>query len=86
VAECWEQFDRRSPQDAKAISTDRGWGLRLRAALAKPPLAGYEELTELIRERRMTAKSLAPQAQTERGEPDKVSAAPQTTPQEARIA
>jgi uncharacterized protein DUF4350 len=86
AAACWEQFERRSPQDAKAISADPGRGSRLRTALAKPPLPGYEELAELIRERRMTAKSLAHQAQTERGEPDKVSAAPKTTPQEAPIA
>ena len=86
AAACWEQFERRSPQDAKAISADPGRGPRLRTALAKPPLPGYEELAELIRERRMTAKSLAHQAQTERGEPDKVSAAPKATPQEAPIA
>jgi hypothetical protein len=86
VAECWEQFERRSPQDAKAISTDPGWGPRLRTALSKPPLPGYQELTELIRERRMTAKSLAHLASAERGRPNLVSAAPKTTPEEARIA
>ncbi len=86
VAECWEQFDRRSPQDAKAISSDPRWRPRLRAALAMAPLTGYKELTELISERRMTAKGLAHLAQAERGQPDKVSAAPKTTPEEARIA
>ena len=44
VMECWEQFRRRSPQDAQAISADPGSGSRLRAALAQPPLAGYNEL------------------------------------------
>jgi uncharacterized protein DUF4350 len=86
VAECWEQFDRRSPQDAKAISTDPRWEARLRAALAKPPLPGYKELTELICERRATAKGLRHLAQAERGSPDRVSAAPKMTPEEARIA
>jgi hypothetical protein len=86
VAECWDQFDRRSPQDAKAIGTDPRWGSRLRAALAMAPLPGYKELTELISDRRMTAKSLAHLAQAERGQPDRVSASPKTTPEEARIA
>jgi hypothetical protein len=58
VAECWEQFRRRSPLDAKAISADANWGPRLRAALAQPPLAGYKELTAVIAERRaLTGKS-----------------------------
>jgi|SRR5579863_9547954 len=86
VAECWAQFDRRSPQDAKAISTDPRWRPRLRAALAKPPLPGYKELTELISERRATAKGLPHLAQAERGQPDKVSVAPKTIPEEAPIA
>jgi hypothetical protein len=85
VAECWEQFDRRWPLDAKAISTDPGWGPRLRAALAKAPLPGYKELTELICERRTTAKGLLHLAQAERGGPDTVSASPKTAPEEARI-
>jgi hypothetical protein len=59
AAECWEQFRRRSPQDAQAISADPRWGPRLRAALAKPPLAGYKELSQLIAERRAFAKGLA---------------------------
>jgi hypothetical protein len=58
VAECWDQFRRRSPQDAKAISADPRWGPRLRSALAQPPLAGYKELMHLIAERRASAKGL----------------------------
>jgi hypothetical protein len=86
VAECWEQFERRSPQDAKAIRTDPRWGPRLRAALAQPPLPGYKELTELICERRATAKGLAHLAQADGGRPDSVSASPRTTSEEARTA
>jgi Domain of unknown function (DUF4350) len=67
VAECWEQFRRRSPQDAQAISADPGWGPRLRAALAQPPLAGYKELSQLIAERRASAKG---PSHTERDAPD----------------
>lgn len=59
VAECWEQFRRRSPQDAQAISADPGRGRRLRAALAQPPLAGYKELSQLIAEHRASATGLA---------------------------
>jgi hypothetical protein len=58
VAECWEQFRRRSPQDAQAISADARWGPRLRAALAQPPLAGYKALSQLIVERHASAKGL----------------------------
>jgi hypothetical protein len=58
VAECWEQFRRRSPQDADAISADPQWGPRLRTAIAQPPLAGYRELSRLIAERRASAKGL----------------------------
>jgi hypothetical protein len=86
VAECWEQFDRRSPQDAKAISTDPGWGPRLRAALLMAPLPAYRELTELISERRTTVKGLPHLAKAEEGSPDRVSASPKTTPEEARLA
>src|ERR1700733_9651220 len=86
VAECWGQFDRRSPQDAKAISTDPRWGPRLRAALAKAPLPGYKDLTELISERRTTTKGLLHPAQAESGGPDTVSVSPKTTSEEARIA
>jgi len=58
VAECWEQFRRRSPQDAQAISADARYSPRLRAALAQPPLAGYQALSHLIVERRASAKGL----------------------------
>jgi hypothetical protein len=59
VAECWEQFRRRSPQDAQAISDDPQFGPRLRAAFAQPPLAGYRQLSRLVAERRASAKGLA---------------------------
>jgi hypothetical protein len=59
VAECWEQFRRCWPHDAQAISADPLWGVRLRTALAQPPLAGYKELSQLIAERRASAKGLA---------------------------
>jgi hypothetical protein len=59
VAECWDQFRRRSPQDAQAMSADPHFGRRLRAALQLPPLAGYRELSQLIAERRVSAKSVA---------------------------
>src|SRR4051794_28686156 len=58
-AEMWEQFRRCWPQDADAISADTLWGARLRTALAQPPLAGYKALSQLIAERRATAKGLA---------------------------
>jgi hypothetical protein len=59
VAECWNQFRHRSPQDAQAISADPRFGQRLRAALQLPPLAGYRELSQLIAERRASAKGMA---------------------------
>ena len=59
VAECWDQFRRRSPQDAQAISADPRLGPQLRAALALSPLAGYRELSRLIAQRRASAKALA---------------------------
>jgi len=80
VAECWEQFRRRSPQDAQAISGDPRWGPRLRAALAQSPLAGYTELKHLIAERRAFAKGLVhagPEA------PNSSLPSPKTTPEEA---
>jgi len=58
VAECWEQFRHRSPQDAQAISADPDTGTRLLAALAQPPLVGYRLLSQLIAERRAAAKGL----------------------------
>jgi len=82
VAECWEQFRRRSPQDAQAISADPRCGPRLRAALAQPPLAGYKELRQLIAERRASAKDLA---HGDRGAPDSSTASPKTIPEETRI-
>ena len=81
AAECWDQFRRRAPQDAKAISADPRWGPRLRAALAHPPLAGYNELTKLIAERRASAKSLT---HPDGERPDRIPASPKTTPEEAR--
>lgn len=82
AAECWDQFRRRAPQDAKAISADPRWGPRLRAALAHPPLPGYNELTKLIAERRASAKILT---HLDGEQPDPTPASPKTTPQEARI-
>jgi hypothetical protein len=83
VIECWEQFRRRSPQDAQAISADRTWGPRLRKALAQGPLAGYKELSRLIAERRASARGLG-RAHSEAPRQDPIS--PKTTPEEARIA
>jgi hypothetical protein len=59
VGECWEEFRRRSPQVAQDISADPQSGPRLRAALAQPPLAGYKQLSQLVAERRASAKGLA---------------------------
>ena len=83
VAECWEQYRRRSPQDAQAISADPVFGPRLRAALTHATLAGYKELSELIAERRAMAKGLVP---AERVVPDSSTAAPKRIPEEAPIA
>lgn len=83
VAECWEQYRHRSPQDAHAISADPACGPRLRAALAQPALAGYKGLSELIAERRASAKGLA---HTGSSGPDSSTAAPKNIPEEARIA
>jgi hypothetical protein len=82
VAECWDQFRRRSPQDAQAISADPRWGPRLRAALGQPPLDGYLELRRLIAERREFAKGLA---HTDREAPGSSLASPKTSREEARI-
>lgn len=59
VAECWEQFCRCWPQDAQAISSDPIWGVRVRSALGQPPLTGYKELSQVIAERRASAKGLS---------------------------
>ena len=83
VAECWEEFRRRSPQDAQAISADPRCGPRLRAALAQPPLAGYRQLSQLVTERRASAKGLA---RADRDAPDSSAPSPKTGPEEARIA
>ena len=80
VAECWEQFRRRSPQDAQAISDEPRWGPRLRAALAERPLAGYKELSHLIAERRAAAQGLA---HADRQAPCASLASPKTTAEEA---
>jgi hypothetical protein len=79
VAECWDQFRRRAPQDAKAISADPRWGPSLRAALAHAPLAGYNELAKLIAERRASAKSLTHPG---RERLDRSPAWPKTNPEE----
>jgi hypothetical protein len=60
VTECWEQYRRRSPRDAQAISADAVFGPRLRSALTQDALAGYKELSQLIAERRAAAKGLIP--------------------------
>jgi hypothetical protein len=83
VAECWEQFRRRSPHDAQAISGDPRYGPRLRAALAQPALAGYKELSQLIAERRASARALA---QDDRVAQDRSRDASRSIPEEARIA
>ena len=83
VAECWEQYRRRSPQDAQAISVDPSRGPRLRAALAETTLAGYKVLSELIAERR--ASAISP-ALADRVAPDSSRATPKRIPEEARIA
>jgi len=83
VAECWEEFRRRSPQDAQAISADLQSGPRLRAALAQPPLAGYRQLSQLVAERRASAKGLA---RADRDAPDSSTSSPKKGPEEARFA
>lgn len=59
LPECWEEFRRRSPQTAESISADSKAEPRLRAALAKAPLEGYRELSQLIAERHASARGLA---------------------------
>jgi len=83
VSECWEHFRRRSPEDAQAISTDPCGGPRLRAALQKAPLAGYNELSQLIREHRASAKGLD---RAERNPLETSKASPHTIPAEGRTA
>jgi hypothetical protein len=83
VTECWEQYRRRSPQDAQAISADPAFGPRLRAALTQAALAGYKELSQLIAERRAAAKGLVP---ADRVAPDSSTATLKKIPEEAPIA
>jgi len=83
VAECWEEFRRRSPQDAQAISADPQSGPRLRAALAQPPLAGYRQLSQLVAERRASAKGLA---RANPDAPDSATSSPKKGSEEARFA
>jgi uncharacterized protein DUF4350 len=80
--ECWEQFRRRSPQDAQAISADPKSNSRLRAAFGQPPLAGYKELSRLIGERRAAARRLA---QTRREQSKSFASSSGTKPEEALI-
>jgi hypothetical protein len=83
LAACWEEFRRRSPQDAQAISTDPKSGPQLRAALAQPPLAGYRQLSQLVADRRASAKGLA---RGHRDAPDSSTPAPKKGPEEAQFA
>jgi hypothetical protein len=83
LAACWEEFRRRSPQDAQAISTDPKSGPQLRAALAQPPLAGYRQLSQLVADRRASAKGLA---RGHRDAPDSSTSAPKKGPEEAQFA
>lgn len=83
VAECWEEFRRRSPQEAQAIAADPHCGPRLRAALALPPLAGYRQLTQLVAERRASAKGLA---RVGRYAPDSSTSSQKKGPEEVRFA
>ena len=82
VAECWEEFRRRSPQDAQAIAADPHCGARLRAALAQPPLAGYRELTRLVAERRASARGLA---RADHDAPDSSISSEKKGPEEVRV-
>lgn len=82
VAECWEEFRRRSPQDAQAISADPQSGPRLRTALAQPPLAGYRDLSQLVAERRASARGLARGA---RYAPDSSTSSPKKSHEEVRF-
>ena len=83
VAECWEEFRRRSPQDAQTIFAYPESGPRLRAALAQPPLAGYRQLSQLVAERRASAKG---PARGDRDAPDSSTSSPKKGPEEAWFA
>jgi hypothetical protein len=79
LTECWEEFRRRSPQDAQAISADPKTGSRLREALSQAPLAGYKQLNQLIAERRASAKGLLRVVR-----PDSSTSLPKKHPEEVR--
>jgi len=83
VGYCWEELRRCSPQDAQAISADPQSGPRLRAALAQPPLAGYRQLSQLVAERRASARGLA---RANPGAPDGSRSSPKKDSEEARFA
>jgi len=83
VSECWEEFRRRSPQNAQAISADPQSGPRLRAALTQSPLEGYQQLSQLVEERRASAKGLA---RAGRNAPDSSTSSPKKDHEEARFA
>lgn len=59
VLECWEEFRRRSPQAAEAISTNSDNDAQLHAALTEPPVAGYMRLSMLIAKQRASARGVA---------------------------
>ena len=82
VADCWEEFRRRSPQDAQAISRDPHFGPRLQAALCQPPLPGYKQLSQLVAERRASARGLA---RPNRGTPGSSTSSQNKGPEEARL-
>jgi len=82
LPECWEEYRRRSPQDAQAITLDPEWGPRLRAALAGSPLLGYRELGALIAERRASARGLS---RPDRGVVTDSTISMKADPEEARI-
>lgn len=83
TAECWEQFRRRSPQDAQAIAQDLQLGPRLREALTQSPLTGYRQLSRIIAERRASAKGMA---RTDRYAYDNGTSLKQKNPEEAHFA
>jgi hypothetical protein len=80
--ECWDQFRRRSPQDAQAISADADRSAQLRAAFGQPPLAGYKQLSALIAERRTSIRRLA---NARREASKNFTSSTGTKPEEARI-
>jgi len=83
VAECWEEFRRRSPEEAQAIAADPDYGPRVRAALLQPALVGYRQLTQLFAERRASAKG---RARAGRYAPDSSTSSQKKGPEEVRFA